>query len=272
MPDLSSFAPGTLCWWDLATTNPAGARGFYHELFGWSWRSLSGIEPDAYIFAAKRDIPVAGIYQQSQEHRAAGLGPAWVPYVAAADADATCKQARALGAKLVVPPFDVLDQGRAALLRDPTGALVALWQARGHSGAAVTGEPGSVAWAELVADDVDGAGRFYARLFGWQAKAERLGGHQVTLFLRSGRGGEPVASLRGRGAAGNTVPPEAAPYWLVHLAVADVDATLARLRELGGSVASASSEALGLGRRALARDPQGALFALLAAAPRATGE
>ena len=50
--------------------------------------------------------------------------PAWLPYVSVADCDATAKRAAALGARAIVPPVDMPDVGRFAVLMDPLGAVI----------------------------------------------------------------------------------------------------------------------------------------------------
>jgi uncharacterized protein len=42
--------------------------------------------------------------------------------------DEAVKKAEGLGAKVLAPPFDVMDVGRMAVLQDPTGAVFEVWQ------------------------------------------------------------------------------------------------------------------------------------------------
>ena len=57
--------------------------------------------------------------------------PLWVPYVAVADCDATAAQVPALGGRLIVPPTDIPQVGRFAVLLDPQQACVAFITAAG---------------------------------------------------------------------------------------------------------------------------------------------
>ena len=52
------------------------------------------------------------------------------------------------GGKVFVPPFDVFDMGRMAVVQDPTGAAFCLWQAKQKANA-VTGVDGTLCWADL---------------------------------------------------------------------------------------------------------------------------
>jgi hypothetical protein len=59
------------------------------------------------------------------------------------------------------------------------------------------------------------------------------------------------------------MPPEAPPFWLVYFATDDLDASLARVSELGGNVLVGNTD-IGIARIGVAQDPQGAVFALYA--------
>ena len=56
------------------------------------------------------------------------IPPHWMSYITVDDLDAMVGKAEALQAEIVVPPQDVNDYGRFSLLKDPTGAHIALWQ------------------------------------------------------------------------------------------------------------------------------------------------
>ena len=64
------------------------------------------------------------------------------------------------------------------------------------------------------------------------------------------------------------VPAEVPAFWLTVFEVADVDATAARIPELGGNVASPPSDIPNIGRFAVAADPQGAMFGVITSAPQ----
>jgi predicted enzyme related to lactoylglutathione lyase len=98
-----------------------------------------------------------------------------------------------LGARLQQAPMDVLEAGRMPVIADPTGAVLGLWQPRGHQGAELAGEPGALCWNELQTHDPNGAQRFYAGLFGWGAETRphSLGG-TYTVFSDGGR---PVGGM-----------------------------------------------------------------------------
>lgn len=183
---------------------------------------------------------------------------AWQVYVASDDVDATLSRARDAGGTVVMGPFDILDAGRMAVLRDPGGAFLGLWQGDRHTGAQVVGEPGSYAWAELYTPDIATARRFYGDVLGWESKESDMGEGQgaYTEFTLAGR------SVAGGMEIGRDLPGDVPPHWLPYFAVADVDATVGRLGELGGSPIRPPADFPG-GRFAILADPHHAVFGVL---------
>jgi predicted enzyme related to lactoylglutathione lyase len=57
---------------------------------------------------------------------AQGMPPAWISYVTVDDTDATAQQAEKLGGKVMMPPRDIPEVGRIAVLVDPQGAAIAI--------------------------------------------------------------------------------------------------------------------------------------------------
>ena len=261
MPLIETYAPGTFCWIDLGTPDaPAGTR-FYRALFGWTAEDRP-MGPDAfYTMFHLYGRPVAALYPQDASHQGP---PQWLSYVAVASANDAAAQTGTLGGTVLMEPFDVLDVGRMAMVQDPTGAVVALWEARRHAGAGVTGEAGAMCWNELGTTDPARAGRFYEALLGWRAETRSIGATSYTTFTADGatRGGmttiQPSAGL---------VP----PHWLVYFAVRDCEGSAALCQSLGGSVRAPSADVPGVGRFAVLADPQGAVFAVIAPAAAGRG-
>lgn len=115
----------------------------------------------------------------------------------------------------------------------------------------VTGGP---CWAELGTSDLDGAKRFYTRLFGWIPETdtrEQAGGYTVARL-----GDAPVAALT------PLFQPSQPVAWNVSFAVTDADASVRAVRHAGGTVLLGPMEVFDLGRFAVAADPGGAVFQL----------
>jgi uncharacterized protein YndB with AHSA1/START domain/predicted enzyme related to lactoylglutathione lyase len=124
-------------------------------------------------------------------------------------------------------------------------------QTRALAMAEMTG-PGRFSWNELLSADVDGAVKFYTALFGWEA-APMPGGMPYTIFKKNGT---EVAGLM------KPPMPGVPPQWLPYVTVESADAEAVRIAELGGAVVAPPFDIPGVGRIAVARDPQGAMFGI----------
>jgi len=254
MPLTETFAPGTFCWADLGSPDAAAATRFYTSLFGWTAEDRPMGAEAVYTMLAVDGRPVAALYQQDPLQQ--GLSPQWLSYISVQSADVAAHLARELGGTVLLEPFDVLDVGRMALLQDPTGAIVAVWEPRSHAGAALVGEPGSIGWHELDTNDVIRAGRFYQALFGWTAETRPVGPGIYTTFSAADGARAGMVSPRAAGESG-------VPHWLVYFVVGDCEAHAARAQVLGGTVRLPPTDTPGVGRFALLADPQGAAFAVI---------
>lgn len=116
---------------------------------------------------------------------------------------------------------------------------------------------GKVVWADLVTPDLDRAERFYGALFGWTFRAIP-GDRDYTLALLDG---EPVAGLLQKAPP----PGRPRPAWLPFLAVRNVAAVKRAALRHGGQLISRSRNYPQRGRQAILADPDGAVFAVLAA-------
>ena len=154
----------------------------------------------------------------------------------------------------MVEPFDVMDAGRMAFILDPGGAPVALWQANQHIGATLVNEPGTVVWNELITDNPASLA-FYEQVVGLTTAATDMGGGEYTLLRAAGQdvGGSMRPMMEG-------VP----NHWHVYFAVADVDGSVAKVKDLGGQ-AIAEPFDTPIGKMAVVQDPQGAVFSLFQA-------
>ena len=112
--------PGAICWFELATTNPASAQAFYTQVLPWE----AGPDPDApfeYTLVKVAGNPAAGIIQIGEDW--GPVPPNWGIYIGVNDVDATAAQARELGGSVIVEPRDIADFARFAVLQDAEGAV-----------------------------------------------------------------------------------------------------------------------------------------------------
>ena len=121
--------PGTLCWADLSTPDPARAQEFYSALFGWKIGPGENDKSGVLAYPERRGfiggVPPAG-------HRNPHEPPHWMIYFQVADVDATTAQAKAQGGKAYLEPMSMEGVGRFSVLADPQGAAFAVFKsARG---------------------------------------------------------------------------------------------------------------------------------------------
>jgi uncharacterized protein len=128
MREFGNMATGAFCWVDLAATDVDRARGFYGRLFGWSSRRESS-NRDSFTCARISGESVASIYQLSRSGITREMPSHWTPYVRVDDIDGALKRVAKLGGQVIVGPTAVSDIARAALIFDPVGAYIGLWQA-----------------------------------------------------------------------------------------------------------------------------------------------
>jgi predicted enzyme related to lactoylglutathione lyase len=251
MAERKSYEPGTFSYVELATTDSAGAKEFYSGLFGWETHDQEVGEGMTYTMCLL-DGRVAGALYQSQE----APHPAWLSYVTIEDADATAAKAKELGAKVISDPFDVMTFGRMAVLQDPTGAVFAIWQPRESIGAQVVNDPGALTMNQLNTTDVEKAKRFYEGLFGWRFEQVAEGEQEFWSIYIGDRLNGGMMELPDQQAQ-TGVP----SHWLAYFTSADLDRSVAKVGESGGSVV-VPPVPIPAGRIAVAQDPQGATFAL----------
>ena len=248
------YEPGTFCWVDLATTDPAGAKAFYGELFGWEAEDMPAGEAGTYTMLYMSGDEVCALYELEAERRELGIPPHWFSYVSVEDADATAARARELGGTVFGEAFDVLDSGRMAIVQDPTGAVLAAWQPRAHIGARRINDPGCLTLNQLNTHDPEQAAGFYRDLFGWEISQvvdePPYWGIENNGWLNGGMMRMPDDA--------QGVP----SHWLVYFVAEDLDAAATSIGELGGTVTIPPMSVPPEGRILVARDPQGAVFAL----------
>lgn len=254
MPAVDKHEVGTPTWVDLMTPDLEGAKAFYGGLFGWTFQTGSE-EAGYYTMCQLGGRNVAGMGVKPKEMP----GPArWSVYFEADNVDAFIARATQLGGKVVVPPMDVFDAGRMAFIEDPTGAHFGLWQSRGHHGAQLVGEHGSLVWAEAQSRDGARAKDFYTALLG--LTPERIENMNYYVLNKEKKGVAGVLQL------GKEWPADVPSHWMTYFAVDDTDAAAAKVTQLGGKVHVPPTD-MPYGRFSVVTDPAGAAFTLLKPAP-----
>ncbi len=255
MGERTQYTPGTFSWTDLTTTDQPAAKEFYTALFGWEATDNPVGDGVVYSMMSIAGKNVAAISPQPSQQAEAGVPPMWNSYVTVQSADTAAQKAGELGAIVHAPPFDVMDAGRMAVIQDPQGAHFSVWEPKDNIGADLVNVHGALAWNELATPDMDASARFYGKLFDWKIDAmEGMGTPYSTITTAAGSS---------NGGIRPAMPPGSPPHWLVYFGSDDIDATLAKANELGGKTLLETMD-IGVGKIAVAQDPQGAVFALYA--------
>jgi predicted enzyme related to lactoylglutathione lyase len=118
---------GQISWRDLTVPNAEEVRDFYAAVVGWTFTDHPmGDYADYNVHAGGSDTPpVAGIVHARGIN--AHVPPQWLMYVTVESVDASVAAAVRLGGEAVIGPAD-MGGGRWAVVRDPAGAVIALWQ------------------------------------------------------------------------------------------------------------------------------------------------
>jgi predicted enzyme related to lactoylglutathione lyase len=128
MSDTAMKQAGAFSWNELLTTDVQGAKAFYGELLGWGMQDIriDGTGPGSmdYTLVKLGDKEIGGI--MAIPAQAAGMPPTWGAYVTVSNVDALLPRVEKLGGKVRVPPQDIPDVGRFAVIQDPQGAMLSL--------------------------------------------------------------------------------------------------------------------------------------------------
>lgn len=253
MSERDVYQAGVPCWVDILVDEPARAMDFYGRLFGWEF---DGPGPGDYYEAHLRGRRVAGVGAAPDE-----VPAVWNTYVSVARIEDAVEAAIRAGARVLAESVDALPAGRAAVLEDPTGAAICLWEPAQRLGCALVNEPSAYAMSLLQTREKDAAAHFYHRVFGWDTEPF---GSAATLFRLPGYvGGEPAQPVP-RDVVAAMAPDGDHARWSVDFWVHDADALADTVEELGGRVLAPPSDAGPL-RQALLEDPFGAAFSVTTA-------
>ena len=191
------------------------------------------------------------------------MPPHWNSYVTVGDIHGTVEKTKALNGAILQEPFDVFESGRMAVIQDPTGAALALWQPKNDIGAHYKNVPGSLCWNELVTTDSERAKTFFDRLFDWESQTNEMIGIFYTVFLIEET---PVAGMYQRTENMGDVP----SHWLPYFAVENCDKTCSSAQEMGAVILQPPTDIPDTGRIAVLQDPQGTAFGIIRLEPMET--
>ncbi|MGB0650389.1 MAG: VOC family protein [Rhodothermales bacterium] len=117
---------GTIGWFDLTVDDADRVRDFYQEVVGWSASPLSMGDYNDYVMATPDGTPVSGVCHARGGN--AGLPAQWLMYVNVDDIEASRAAVERLGGALITSVKHAEGHGSYCVIRDPAGAVIALFQ------------------------------------------------------------------------------------------------------------------------------------------------
>ncbi len=253
-------APGRFVWHDLMTTDVEATLEFLVGLFDLEIAAHDVAEEIQYLMLTLKGSNEAlfGCVPIEAEE---GQRSHWIGYLTVADFKAALADVTGAGGVVYVQPGDDDDDdddaaglmaGAAAIVTDPLGAVLSPYKSAEDIAELDDLVPvGRIGWHELMTSDPAAATRFYGELVGWKG-GDAVDRGEEGAVIPLARGGS-VFGLARQSLPGSPFP----PHWSVYFRVADLDATIARARELGGFIFE-DPAALDSGRRAMLLDPSGA--------------
>ena len=241
-------------WFDLMSTDRDTSLAFFTALFGWSKSDFDMGEMGTYSVLKAGGASFGGAMSMEP---AAGHPSHFIGYIYTQDVDAVAARAVELGGQVLYPPMDIPGIGRFAVLQDPMGAhFSALTTLPTTAHAPETDIPyGCVSWSELTTDDPEKSSAFYSQLFNWEQMASDVAEMpDYKIFVQ----GESM--LAGLWKAEQEGMPSA---WTFYFNVEDIDASVAQIAELGGTLITEIVPVPTVGKIIVASDPTGAVFALM---------
>jgi uncharacterized protein len=253
---------GNFIWYELMTTDPEGAKGFYGAVVGWNIGEATP-EYGGYRMIGRSDGGFAGgVLPITPEMLQEGSKPGWFAYLNVADVDEKVAAIEAAGGKICMPPVDLPSIGRIAMVGDPQGVpfyvMKPIPPANNPDAVSDVFSPDAVqrvAWNELATSDPKSAVDFYVREFGW-TKGETMPMGDMGDYQLIAHNGVPIGAIMTKAA-------DKPSRWRFYFRVPNVDSAAKTVTDRGGTVVHGPLEVPGGDRILIGLDPQGAEFALV---------
>ena len=117
---------GTIGWVDLTVENADQVRDFYKSVVGWSTTDTDMGGYCDYTMQAEGGDGIAGVCHARGSNE--GLPAQWLMYVNVPDLDTSLEKCKTKGGKVLAGPKGFAGQGRYAVIQDPAGAVMAIYQ------------------------------------------------------------------------------------------------------------------------------------------------
>lgn len=218
--------PGTPCWIELVTADRDQAVAFYGGLFGWT-PTEADEQFGGYSQFMAGDRPIGGLMPEVEGMTGP---PTWSVYLATPDAEKTAALATEKGGSVVVPPMPLPGLGTMVVVADGSGMAHSGWQAADFAGTASVEAEGDPIWFEAYTGDFGTTRDFLRDVYGWEVHMQ--GDTDEFRYATNG-----VMEAATAGLMDGTMFGEGfAPSWTFYVKVADMDAAVAKVTELGGTI------------------------------------
>ena len=251
--------PSEFIWYELWCQDAEAAKAFYPRVIGWTVTDPG----DGYMHIQAPDGDFVGGMMPIRPEME-GARPGWLAYLNVDDVDAKVADITAAGGTVGMPPMDMKDVGRMALVSDPQGATFYVMKPQppadrpeGKS-TAFGNQPGHCGWNELATTDPDAAARFYVDQFGWELP-EPMDMGDMGKYQFVAQGDRTWGAIMRRQNEGQPVA------WLPYFYVPSVAAAKGAIEANGGKVWTGPMEVPGGDWVLVASDPQDAPFGLVGA-------
>ena len=240
---------GKFVWFEYVAKDIDKAKGFFGELFGWTTQEVP--MPDGpYSMIASGGRTIGGYLPTPA---GAPEQPHWLSMLQVDSAKETAAKVEKLGGKVLKPVSKVGDFGTLAIVADPHGGALGLWQpAKAEDAPAPT--TNTFTWNELASSDPAASVKFYTAIGGFTEKAMQM--EQGTYHVLES-GGQPRAGIMAK------MMPQQPHAWLPYVQVASADKTVEKAKKLGGNVIVPPTDIPNVGRFSIITDNQGAALGVL---------
>ena len=236
------------CWFGIISTDIDKAKAFYSEALGWKVMTAPMGDSEATMFVAS-GVPIAHLSEPPMP----GVPSHWDNYLRVEDVDASSAAAKANGGQILVPPTDI-PPGRFSVVTSPSGAAISLFHEADPSAENAQPGEGGIHWTELHSTDVAADLEWLRSTLGLESADMPM--PDGDYYILSGDSGQLGGAMSQRA-------PGAPAYWLSWVDVADVDATIERVKRYGGKAITPTFDVENVGRMAVVSDPTGGAFGVI---------
>ena len=246
---------GRPVWYELMTTDRAGAETFYRNVVGWTSAPFEGSPMPYTVFKRNEQSQVAGLMERPADMK---MPPFWAMYIATPNLEETVSHIKRVGGRELSEAIDIPNVGRMQMVADPQGAAFHVIQPAPREERPETApEIGEASWHELMTTDAPAAMRFYEEVFGWQP-SEAMDMGEMGQYQMFNRPHGMIGGMMNKPKELAHVP----PHWGIYFLVPDINAAADRIKANGGKILNGPMEVPGGDQVVNAMDPQGAAFSL----------